>query len=67
MSKHYKENCIFLVENEETIQCSCCKDLNCRNCSFYRDKNDKEKNKTTVTFLNWYKNRYYPNSHTLKD
>jgi len=65
MSK-IKFDCLFLI-NEEIIECSCCKDLNCRNCPFYRDKNDEEKNKTTVTFLNWYKNRYYPNSHTLKD
>ncbi len=60
-----KDNCFFFVSETE---CSCCKDLNCRACRFFKDKFDKSALKETISFLNWYNNqRYYNNSHTPKD
>lgn len=59
-----KTNCFFFVSESE---CSCCKDINCRACPFFKDKSNTKETKETIQFLDWYNNRYYKNSHTPKD
>jgi len=60
-----KPDCFFFVSETE---CSCCKDIECRACPFFKDKSNIKEIKETAKFLDWYYNaRYYKNSHTPKD